>query len=145
MSYTITITVNNKNIKRLSKFPRRITRRVITLSKNELIRNLKKATPRDTGRARGSWHADRSSHDHVKVSSSVHYMKYLDKGTGIYGPKHRPITIKGNPWLYWKGAKYPVKQVTVKGIKPYNIVVNSIKATESRIIEFGNMAISEVK
>jgi len=33
-----------------------------------------------------------------------------------------PHVIEGNPWLYWKGARHPVRRVNHPGTKPWHFV-----------------------
>lgn len=46
---------------------------------------------RDTGRLQASWHRKRSGRDGFTIASSANYAIYHQLGTGIYGPKRRPI------------------------------------------------------
>jgi hypothetical protein len=56
---------------------------------------------------------------------------YLEKGTGIYGPKGRPIKPVTKKALYWPGAPHPVKEV--KGMKAKPIIGPTIEAHIDRI------------
>jgi hypothetical protein len=40
---------------------------------------------------------------------------WLEKGT-------KPHKITGNPWLYWKGARHPVRFVNHPGTRPYPFI-----------------------
>lgn len=52
----------------------------------------------------------------ARNAAGDNYAVYLRYGTGIYGPKGRPIRPTTKKALYFPGAKHPVK--SVKGIKP---------------------------
>ena len=78
-------------------------------------------------------HARQSIHGGVDVddgkfvlylSHGVEYGRYLEEGTGKYGPKGKPYTIEpvNKKALYWEGAKHPVKKVTHPGMKPRSII-----------------------
>jgi len=136
MSYTIEI----KPKLELKENFKEVTRRVIILTKNEMIRNLKINTPVDTGRARGSWFMSSYDIDKVTIKSSAKYMSFLDKGTGIYGPKRRQITPKKGKYLVFKYKGNTVFAQSVKGIKPHKIIDKSIEKTEKRIPGFAKMA-----
>jgi len=45
----------------------------------------------------------------------------------------KPHTIKGKPYLSWKGAKHPVKKVNHPGTKPNDYMKKSIPAIKTRI------------
>lgn len=143
MIYTLEISLDSKN-KDYSKYDKSITFRTIQLTANQLLRNLKIKTPVDKGRARGSWAITKMRFDSAEVKSSASYMKYLDKGTGIYGPKGQPITPTTKKVLkfVYKGKTVFAKQV--KGIQPQKIVEKSIQATTPKIPEFVKQAINEV-
>ena len=110
-----------------------------------MLRNLKINTPVKQGKARGSWAATRESPTEAHITSSAHYMPYLDKGTGVYGPHHRPIVpVKAKVLTGWEWKGKQVFARSVKGIKPYNIIVKSIEATKPKIGEFGSIAVREI-
>lgn len=142
MSFTIDLKLNeSSNIHNQTK---EFQRRVIVLSKNELIRNLKIETPVDKGRARGSWFMNKYSDDEVSVKSSVAYMKFLNDGTGIYGPLGRKIRATRKKLLVFEYKGKTVYAISVNGIKPLKIVEKSIKSTKGRIPEIARIAGREV-
>ena len=69
----------------------------------------------DTGRLRGSINSKVSSLEGI-VSTNVNYAKIVEEGS-----KPHIIKPKNKKFLYWKGAKHPVKQVKHPGskAKPY--------------------------
>jgi hypothetical protein len=128
---SVVIDINsNLNIKDLG---RNIGKRVIVLTENDLITNLKKNTPIKTGTARAGWHKDSSDFE-SRVYNDVKYMKFLDQGTGIYGPRKKPIIRTSK-----NGLKFEVKG----GIKPTKTVEKSVPETTKRINEFAQIAIRE--
>lgn len=40
----------------------------------------------------------------VRVGSDLDYATYVHEGTGVYGPRHRPITATGNGVMVFRGA-----------------------------------------
>lgn len=54
------------------------------------------------------------------LAHTMHYGEYLETGTGIYGPKKKPIKPVNKKYLYGPGLPHPVKQV--KGMKPKPII-----------------------
>lgn len=142
MSFTIDLKLNE--LSNIPKQTKQFQRRVIVLSKNELIRNLKIETPVDKGRARGSWFMNKYSDDEISVKSSVAYMKFLNDGTGIYGPKGRKIRPTGKKVLVFEYNGKTVYAKSVKGMKPLKIVEKSIKTTKTKIPGIGRIAGREV-
>jgi hypothetical protein len=79
-----------------------------------------------------------------KIISSAVYTKYVNDGTGIYGPHGQLIRPKTarllGPWIY-KGKKIAVPYV--RGIRPRKFVEKSISQTERRVPEFTVRAVME--
>ena len=69
------------------------------------------------------------------LSHGVEYGRYLEEGTGKYGPKGKPFTIEpvNKKALYWEGAEHPVKKVTHPGMKPRSIIGPTVDAHLTRI------------
>lgn len=69
------------------------------------------------------------------LSHGVEYGRYLEEGTGKYGPKGEPIVIKpiNKKALYWKGAPHPVKIVHNPGMKARAIIGPTFDANIKRI------------
>lgn len=66
-----------------------------------------------------------------RVGSGVVYAAYHHQGTGVYGPKGRPIRPKNGPFLVFtpKGAKRPVFARQVSGSKPNPYLVDALRET----------------
>lgn len=85
----------------------------------------------DTGRLRSSiQYTVNAQHDKVvgTVGAMVQYARYHHDGTGIHGPKGRPITPKNGPFLVFtpKGAKKPVFATQVAGSKPNPFLTDAL-------------------
>jgi hypothetical protein len=52
--------------------------------------------------------------------SKAPYSSFLHEGTGIYGTHGERIVIEPRvkQALWWPGARYPVKKVEIKGVRP---------------------------
>jgi HK97 gp10 family phage protein len=50
------------------------------------------------------------------IKYTAFYAPYVEKGTGLYGPKKQKIYPKNGQALFWPGAAHPVK--SIKGQKP---------------------------
>ena len=148
MRFVIGVT-GNLNLKEVSN---KIAKRIIVLTEDDLIGNLKKNTPVKDGAARAGWNKDNSGLQ-SRVYNDVKYMKFLNDGTGIYGPKKRKITPTSGGLLRfkWPNAPSSIKPGkdgfyyfrSVKGIKPTKTVEKSVPATTKRINEFAQIAIRE--
>lgn len=88
--------------------------------------------PVDEGRlrnARNSGVRDEGSRLVGHVEFTVDYAIYHAKGTGIYGPEHRPITPKkGKALVFRTKSGVLVFAKSVKGIPPNPWLVNALKA-----------------
>ncbi len=92
-----------------------------------LHRKLVENSPVDTGRLRNSWTVEKQGTDWY-VGTNLPYALYLELGTGIYGPKRRPIRPKRAKALHWvdRNTGKDVFATQVKGIKPRHYIWNSI-------------------
>jgi len=91
-----------------------------------------------TGHARQGLHAGvdvRGEQLVLYLSHGVEYGRYLEEGTGKYGPKGKPFMIKpvNKKALYWEGAEHPVKKVTHPGMKARAIIGPTVDTHLSRI------------
>ncbi len=84
----------------------------------------KQLAPVDTGRLRSSitWRITLGAGGlNAIVGTNVAYAVFVHEGT-------RPHVIRGNPWLYWKGAAHPVRQVNHPGTRANRFLVNALPA-----------------
>lgn len=97
----------------------------------------KRRCPKDTSRLASSIHTELLLIDGspvARVGSSVKYARYVEEGTGIYGPRHRPITPKRASVLRWipKGASKPAFARSVRGMRPRPYLVPALAAAGGR-------------
>ena len=59
------------------------------------------------------------------IGPTVAHAAFVVKGT-------RPHMIEGNPFLYWKGAKHPVRRVHHPGTKPNDYISRAKDQAEGR-------------
>lgn len=66
----------------------------------------------------------------VRVGSNVHYALYVHEGTGIHGPKHRPIRPRTRRYLRFKprGSTDFVFARQVKGMRPNQYLLRALPA-----------------
>ena len=90
----------------------------------------------DTGRARSSITTvlvSRGGQPAVLVGSNVEYVRFIHDGTGIYGPKRRPIRPTGHKFLKFKpkGGRGYVYVRQVKGMKPNPFLAKALSAAKT--------------
>lgn len=97
-------------------------------------------TPTKTANTRRTIHATRITENSAQVVGST-VLKWLDQGTGIYGPRHHKIVPVNGKWLAWKGGTFGKggslrltgKQRKGKAGKgAFDIVVTSTKGMKAR-------------
>ena len=101
--------------------------------KNELLNQLssdgqlimESVTPRRTSRGANSYRIVRKPNSH-EITNDVHYLPFVNDGTGIYGPRHQRITPKHAKYLhfFWKGQEWFLK--SVRGQKPQRFVERGV-------------------
>ena len=87
----------------------------------------------DTGRLRASIHTTivlRNGNPTALVGTNVKYAILVHDGTGIYGPRHRPIRPRRAKFLRFrpKGKRGFVYAREVKGMKPNAFLRNALRA-----------------
>lgn len=83
-----------------------------------------------TGRLRSSIAVRLLSGPIVRIGSNVHYALYVHEGTGVHGPKHRPIRPRTKRYLRFKpyGSKEFVFARQVAGMKPNKYLLRALPA-----------------
>lgn len=108
---------------------RRVPERAVRRGTFELLKLVQQEVPKATTTLVKSITAvvTRISADLVegKVGTWIEYARYLEEGTGVYGPRKRPITIvarrrRGLFWGAYDEHDDPIvrKRVTIQGMKP---------------------------
>lgn len=137
---------------RLDKSPgettKKAVRRAVDLSVMELRGNLQRNSPVDHGKMQGSWliAGQFTGELNQKIISSAVYTKWVNDGTGIYGPRGQLIRPKTGRLL--GPFKYKGKMIAVpyvRGIRPRKFVEKSIRQTKRRVPEFTIRAVMETE
>lgn len=133
MVIKVRIDASNLNLQSLNidKLTNNALDRISQDMKETVINN----TPQETGVARSNWSITKAGNIHT-VQNTTKYLKWVNDGTGLYGPAHRRITPTHASVLhfYWKGREWFLK--SVRGQKPQKFVEKSIDETKSRIDGF---------
>jgi len=92
----------------------------------------RRLAPVRTGRLRTAIRSHMEGRFRGRVTATVPYAKYLIAGTGVFGPKGRPITIgpKKKKTLFWPGAAHPVRMSVIKGIRPNDFLGEALRRVD---------------
>jgi len=129
-----------------------LTRQAVTTAINKSLvgyqATAKQLAPIDQGILRGSiqiqpavWTGNNAT---GSVGTTTKYAVFQEIGTGIYGPRHTPITPKTKPVLAWfsGGAWHFAK--SVKGSKPHWYMRGSVEANQSKTEGYFAQALDDV-
>lgn len=109
--------------------PEKVTQTFLELSSEELTGKIKKETPVDYGKLRGSW-TPKLTKNKLVVSNSRNYALFVEKGTGIFSsegrhrifPKNAKVlkaTIKGETRFFTNSRGQPARHMAEKGFMEY--------------------------
>ena len=140
----IIISVNSKNLKNLGESMKEIKKKGLSYTSQGMIRNLGKNSPVDHGLLR-KWYPYSVSDSEVKIRSPAYYVKFVNDGTGIYGPRHTPIVHPsiGKKFAFEAGGKMIYTNI-IKGQKGQHFVERSIEETRKQLKNYYIKAIHEV-
>lgn len=98
-----------------------------------IVNEAKRTAPVDNGTYRASLQfavLTRGGTVVLRVGSDLHYAEYIAKGTGIYGPKRRPIRPIHRKFLKFKpkGSRTYVFARQVKGSPPNPHLINAVRS-----------------
>jgi hypothetical protein len=99
-----------------------IVKRHLTLVAEKLAKRLRETTP---GKRSSEWKTTVQT-DSAVVSHPAGYYRYLESGTGLYGPKHEYIVPKNAKALHWTVGGQDVFVKRVKGIRPKKFISAAI-------------------
>ena len=100
-------------------------------------------TPKDTGHLAGSWRKT-EERNKVVMSTSAKYAEYLNEGTGIYGPRDKPIVPVRKKALKWNGKGGTFIRRSVKGIEGRHFVEEAVKRLDSKMPNVLQQAVDKV-
>ena len=93
----------------------------------------KRRCPVDTGRLRSSIHTEMFTDDGqviARIGTNVGYARYIEEGTGIYGPRGRPIRPVRAQFLSWvpRGQSKRVFAREVRGVPPRPFLMPALES-----------------
>jgi hypothetical protein len=109
----------------LESFEKRILKKYADVIKQEL----RDATP---GQAKALW-IDRNVPEGVLISNKSHYLPFIVRGTGIYGPNHTMIIPKTKKALHWIQDGKDVFVVKSRGMKPNPFISGAVERGMRRV------------
>ena len=109
--------------------PEQVVTSFLSLSSEELTGDIKKETPVDYGKLRGSW-TPKQSKNKLVVENTRNYALFVEKGTGIFAsegrhrifPKNGNVmhaNIKGDDVFFTNSRGQPGKHMAEKGFMNY--------------------------
>lgn len=140
----VVINVDKNKIGNLSEKMPEIQRKGLQLTGQGMLRELKLTSPVDHGLLR-SWFFARMGADEIDIKTPANYAKFVNDGTGIYGPFGTPIIhpVIGKKFAFQVNGQMVYTRM-IKGQKGQKFVERSIDATKQRITEYFMIAIKEV-
>lgn len=140
----ITVIVDKSKLINLNEKIPEIRKKGLNYVSQYMINRLQKNSPVDHGLLK-QWYPYEVTDEVVKIKSPAHYVKYVNDGTGIYGPYKTPIYSKsvGKPMAFQIGGKMVYVRMT-RGQKPQKIVERSISETEGKLENLFIKAVREV-
>lgn len=141
---TVTIHVDRSKMKNLGESMKEIKKKGLSYTGQGMIRNLGKNSPVDHGLLR-KWYPASVSDDEIIIKTPAEYAKYVNDGTGVFGPRGTPITHPsiGKHFVFQAGGKLVFTR-QIMGQPGQHFVERSIDQTKSQIKNFYIKAIHEV-
>lgn len=140
----VIITVNKDKLQNLGENIPKVKKRGLQLTGQGMLRELKKNSPVDHGVLK-SWFVQNQSDSEINIRTPAKYAKYVNDGTGIYGPYNTPIIHPsiGKHFVFKAGGQIIFTRM-IRGQRGQHFVEKSIESTKNRIGDYFKIAISEV-
>ena len=137
------ITLDVSKLPNFEDLGNKLQERSMNLISQTMLRNLQNNSPYRHGHLK-KW-APSKSGNMIRITTPAQYAKYVNDGTGLYGPYKTPIYSKhiGHPMAFQVGGKMVYTKM-IKGIKPRKFVEKSMEETQSKIEGLVIKAVREV-
>lgn len=129
MKLTVTIDAETIDLEQIVKDSRG---NIIELGGLSLEAETRKASPVDTGHLQQSW-VSNTSKDEVQLSTSAKYARYVDEGTGLYGPNKALIYPKRKKFMAWSKKGKVIYARYTKGQKGQHYVDKAVANFERKL------------
>jgi len=122
--------------------PDTVIRKFLEISKEQLTTEVKRETPVDTGKLRNSW-TPRVSNHRLTLTNSRNYAVFVEKGTGIFGPRGHRIFPKSAKVLHFKAGGADVFTTNVRGQPARHMAEKGLHNFTYRIPNIFNNAVRQ--
>lgn len=85
------VQIDGDKFRELAKKAAEAVKQAVRLTAVELTGNIREQSPVDHGRLAGSWNMKQTGALSYKVYTAVKYARFVNDGTGVYGPSGKPI------------------------------------------------------
>lgn len=117
MALSISITIPALDIKSFEK-------KILHTYADEIKKELASRTP---GNAKALW-TYTDTVDEVLITNKSHYLSYIERGTGLYGPGHTWIIPKQANVLSWMDGNKRIFAKRTRGMKAQPFVKQAVSA-----------------
>jgi len=108
----------------VSRFVNRSLKQIAESVRQEL----RERTPGAGGHAASRWMINPPKDGAISITNRAPYLKYLIRGTGLYGPHHQKIMARKKTYLSWDTGSDRVFARSVRGIRPMPFVRDAVNA-----------------
>lgn len=140
----LTVNVHESDVNKVGADVIKVQGKALELVSKDLISNLQKNSPVDHAILR-RWAVTNKTDTSTRISTPAMYARYVNEGTGIYGPRAQIIRRSNNKPFVFEVDNEKRFTRTIKGQKPRRFVEKSLETTRARLQELINLAIMEVK
>ena len=119
-----------------------VIRRFLQISSEELTTTVKKETPVDYGKLRGSWIPKLQS-KRLTLTNSRNYAVFVEKGTGIFGPRHHRIFPVSAKVLHFNAGGQEVFTTNVQGRPASHMAEKGLEKFRYKIPKIFNTAVHQ--
>ncbi len=119
-------------------------KRAVFYTAEDVKGNIERFTSVDEGKLQGNWERETISDWIHNISTTTKYAKWVDRGTGIYGPTGQRIYPKNADYLTFNIGGNQVFVRSIAGQKGSNYTGRAKEETNKRLKEFMQRAVAEV-
>ena len=130
-----------KEIPNFSKMSKAAIKYFLNMSSEQLVNDIKDFTPRRDNDLFEAW-TPLLSNMELRVRNNKEYARYVEEGTGLYGPNHRRIEAKGSSPMhadiggeiifFWSHKGFEGRHMAEKGLEKFRARI-PILAAEAMI------------
>lgn len=130
------------NLKLTKVPPDKVLKQFLWLSSEELTALVKKETPVDFGKLRGSW-IPKLENTRLRLINSRNYAVFVEKGTGIFGPRGHRIFPKTAKVLHFTANGQEIFTTNVRGRPASHMAEKGLEKFRFKIPKLFNTAVKQ--